>query len=799
MNEPSPNRMTDAKTGAEVNVLSPEGTGDSAPSTQHTAPHVTRRQLLVAAGATAAAVGFTGCQPPPREFMAESRVRLAEDVVSAFENSYATACGMCGAGCGTLVRVIEGRAKKVEGNPDHPVNQGKLCARGQAAVQEQYHPDRITAPLSRRALRGAEGVLLPDTWDQALSALLGRLRGAQQANRAGDVVLITRPLGGHQALIVDRFAKAYGAQWLTLDPMPETPLREAVKRVFGQDQIPDFDIARARFVLSFGADWLTHWLSPVHYGVAYGVLRQGSYRPGQSFQPRRDRPRGQIVHVSSHFSATAANADEWVPVRPGTEGLVALALANVVASEGLGDAGAFGGAGALGNFAPDRVAGPAGVDAERIRSVARAFAQNKPSLAFGGGTAGAHTNGTANLSAILGLNLLAGNVGQDGGVRFNAPPAIEGLPGQTRASGLPEFQRLVERLDGGQVQALLVYGANPVHDLPPWLRFRDALLKAPFVASFNSFLDDTTNMADMILPSHLPLEDWGSNVPDPGPGVPVLTIQQPVVPPAFDTRGFLDVLLALGEELGGPLQQALPWRSARDLLREEARKLQGLDRGSVREPGFEQFWTRLLQQGGWWGPPPSAPAGGAPAAGALGQLTGQFPQPQYAGDEGQYPFHLVVYEHHAIGHGEGAHLPWLASLPDPITTAVWRTWVEVNPTVARDMGLAEGDVVALESPHGRLEVPVYVSPAAPPNVLAVPLGWGHGAYGRWAKDRGVNPLALLAPLADETGAPAYAATRVRMSKTGRKTRIAKFEGNVPAYQLEHEKVLRVTRGEGGGR
>src|SRR5919204_1293709 len=299
---------------------------------------LTRRQLLVATGATAAAVGFTGCQPPPREFMAQSRVRLSEDVVSAFENFYATACSMCGAGCGTIVRVIEGRAKKVEGNPDHPLNQGKLCARGQAAVQEQYHPDRITAPQSRRALRAPEGVLLADTWDQALTALLNRLRGAQQANRAGDVVLITRPLGGHPALIVDRFVKAYGAQWLTLDPMPETPLREAVKRVFGQDQLPDFDIGRARYVLSFGADWLTHWLSPVQYGLDYGFMRQGSYRAGKDFQPRAGRPRGHIVHVSSHFSASAANADEWVPVRPGTEGLFALAVANVVAAEGLGDA-----------------------------------------------------------------------------------------------------------------------------------------------------------------------------------------------------------------------------------------------------------------------------------------------------------------------------------------------------------------------------------------------------------------------------------------------------------------------------
>src|SRR4051794_27822948 len=116
----------------------------------------TRRQFLqVLAASGAGAVMFTGCQPPRRELQAQSRVLLAEDVLSAYENWYATACRGCGAGCGAIVRVIEGRGRKVEGNPDHPVNLGKLCARGQAAVQEQYHPDRIRGPLMRSGERGS--------------------------------------------------------------------------------------------------------------------------------------------------------------------------------------------------------------------------------------------------------------------------------------------------------------------------------------------------------------------------------------------------------------------------------------------------------------------------------------------------------------------------------------------------------------------------------------------------------------------------------------------------------------------
>jgi anaerobic selenocysteine-containing dehydrogenase len=764
---------------------------------------LTRRQLLAAGGTAAAAVGFTGCQPPEREFMAQSRLRLAEDTVNAFENHYATACRMCGAGCGTIVRVIEGRAKKVEGNPDHPVNEGKLCARGNSSVQELYHPDRVTSPMSRRALRAPLGPLLPDSWDQALLELVRPLRAAQQGGRAGDVVLITGPLSGHRALIVDRFTKAYGAQWLTFDPDAEAPLREAVRRVFGQDRLPDFDVRNAHLVLSFGADWLESWISPVHLGIDYGMFRQGSYRAGASFKPHaaEGKPRGYMIHVSSHFDGTAANADEWIFCNPGMEGQVALSIAQVIAAEGLGDAAALGGAAALASFAPDSIAARTGADAEKVKHAAREFARQKPSIAIGGGTAGAHTNGTANLSAILALNLLAGSVNQDGGVKFNPAPALADLPPPPRVTPLAEFERLVQRLNAGQVQAVLVYGANPLHELPASLGFADALPKASFVVSFNSFMDDTAAVADLILPSHLPLEDWGSDIADPAPGQQVVTIQQPVVQPVFDTRSFFDVLLAAGDDLGGQVRAQLPWRTFRDLLREEARKLQGLNRGSVRETSFEMFWSKLLQQGGWWGAlPGGAAAPAAPAAGALAAIAGQVAQPQFDGDAGQYPYHLVLFEHPHIGHGEAAHIPWLASLPDPITSAVWRTWVEVNPRVAREQGLQEGDIVAIESTQGRVEVPVYVSPAAAPNVLAMPMGWGHKEMGRWAKGRGVNPLSLLGRLADETGAPAYAATRVRMSKTGRTTRLAKYEGNVEARiqgRFEHaaEQVLQVTRGD----
>ncbi len=726
-----------------------------------------------------------GCATPLHELQAESPAQIPADTPAGFDQWYASTCRECGAGCGVIVRVLDGRAKKIEGNPAFPTNQGKLCARGQAGVQALYHPDRIPGPLRQRGQRGADDYeALP--WDQALDDVAGHLRPLLDAGRGAEVLLLTGPLSGPQARVVAGFAQATGAQHLALDPLGRGVERAAIARVFGQDRLPLFDLRNSAYVLSFGADFLGTWLAPVAYGVAYGEFRQG--RPGQ---------RGYFVQIEPRLSATGASADEWVPVRPGTEGLLALALAQVIAAEGLGQANALsaltggGGAAALGQFAPERVADATSVDAERIRALARAFARTRPALAIGGGAAAAQTNGLFNLQAIYALNYLVGSVGVAGGVRFNpAPP----LPDAATIEGasFADWQALAERLRSGTprpVSAVLVYGANPVHALPAALGVGDALARVPYIASLSSYPDETTALADVVLPSHLGLEDWGSQVPDPGPGYAAVAFQQPAVNPFLDTRGFADTLLALAARLGGAVRQALPWDSTRDVLRDQVRPLQGQGGNPSGGADFETFWIALLQQGGWWNPAASGPSAATAPTLALTPQAAQF-----AGDEADFPYHLLVYPSPALGAGEAAHLPWPQATPDPMTSATWSTWLELNPATADRLGVSERDVVTVESPQGAIDVPVYVYPAIPPDVVGIPLGQGHTAFGRYAAGRGANALAILAPLTEPTtGALAWAATRVRLRKAGRRGRIPKLEGTWPPYLTGESEFYKITR------
>jgi anaerobic selenocysteine-containing dehydrogenase len=271
-----------------------------------------------------------------------------------------------------------------------------------------------------------------------------------------------------------------------------------------------------------------------------------------------------------------------------------------------------------------------------------------------------------------------------------------------------------------------------------------------------------------------------------------------VTTPRLDTRSAPDVLLQVAGQLGGAVKAALPWNSYRAAVEEAAAQLAGRPNGSVApaQPGPEYFWVKLLQQGGWWETSAASPAA---APSARPTLPAQPPAPAFAGSAEEYPYHLHVFPSAAILEGELAHLPWLQGLPDPTTTAVWSTWIEVHPDTAARLGVVEGDYVAVTSSVGSVEVPVYVYPGTQPDVVAMPLGQGHTAFGRWAKDRGANPLTILAPQIDaETGSLAYEATRVRLAKAARTRRLPKFEGVVQPFKPEELPLVLGQEGEATG-
>ncbi|UCC72482.1 MAG: 4Fe-4S dicluster domain-containing protein [Gemmatimonadota bacterium] len=703
---------------------------------------IKRRDFLKIIGLSGASTGLVGCAQEPAKKLIPYLVQ-PEEVIPGVANWYASGCRECPAGCGVYVKVREGRPIKVEGNPDHPVNAGRLCARGQASLQGLYNPDRITSPLRRNEA----GEFEPIPWDEAESVLAGTLRTMRSEGRADRLYLITDGAAGTLDRFFDEWLGAAGSPNRVIhESFDAEPLREANRLTFGLAEIPRFDIEEADLVVSFGAGFLETWISPVQY--AHGFSASQSFSDGR---------KGRFIHIAPRLSLTGSNADEWVAAGPTGAMLIALAMTRVLVAEGR--AGARGAAirPLVEPFTPERVAEAAQVEPARIERLAREFGDAPSSVALPPGFEGADRNATAAHVAVNLLNYAAGNIGRT--VRFG-PNVL-----RRRPASVPRLQEMVETMRGGGVQTLLVHGTDPVHTLPAGLGFAEALNRVDLVVSFASFIDETAAHADLILPDHTPLEGWGDHEPELG----VRTLIQPTMNPIFETKATGDVLLSVAARLGGDVASLLNWPDYSSYLRDAWRAVQG---EFAPGAGFEEFWRAALSRGGVWRQV------GTQAVTLNRAVAGvNFDEPTLDGDAGT-PYTLIAYPSPNLYDGRGANRPWLQELPDPVTKVVWNSWVEMHPVAADRLGVRTGDVVAVSSPHGQLEAPAFVYGGLRRDTVAIPIGQGHADYGRWARDRGVNPLALLPAAADEaSGSIAWLSTQVSLAATGRRVNLVSTQGS----------------------
>ncbi len=723
---------------------------------------ITRRHFLKLATASAA---LSACTPAASRIVGSlgAEVRPPEESLPGQAVWYASACRLCPAGCGIVVRSVNGRAKKIEGNPAHPLNRGKLCALGQAGVQALYHPDRLKNAVAQTGGRGSRQ-FEPRQWTDALETLLEKL----QSTDPGRIAFLSGFMPDSLYGLVSRWLAAMGAPPPVMFDLStaldgHAAAAQAASTLFGSPQLPVYDIGRSDVVYSFGASILETWASPAAYGRAFGAFRQ-SQAGGRGF----------FVQFEPRLSATAAVADEWVPIRPGTEGFVALALGRIMVEQGL--AGAFGRSQAELYRRVDvgRLAELSDVPVETLQRLARAFAEADRPVAIPGGMPTRQSNGWRASLAVHALNHVMRRLGLPGGVYLTPETPVATLPAAPPPDPFTGVQALINRMRAGEVDVLLLHGANPVYELPTTAGLVEAMNRVPFVASFSPFVDDTAVRCDLILPDHTYLETWGYQIVSPGADRPAVTIQQPVVRPLYDTRSTASVILAIAAEMGGPMAEELPWADEMLYLEDSTGALFGSSLSAVgsRTPG--EHWATLRQYGGWW---TERELHEEPVAVGFSDPSPlHVPGATFDGDPATYPYHLHLYSTPGLHDGRGANLPWLQELPETMTTARWQTWVEINPQTAQHLGVHNNDVVKVISPHGEIELPVVVFPGIRPDVVAVPIGRGHSDYGRYAAGRGQNPVQLLGVVTDpDSGALAWGATRVRVQQTESTYHLARVE------------------------
>ncbi len=687
-----------------------------------------RRDFFKIVTVSGAAAASGGCQQASETIL--PLVVPNEQLVQGVASWFATVCRECPAGCGVIARNREGRIVKLEGNPDHPVNAGALCMRGQAALQGLYHPDRIAGPLAREGSAG----LKPATWDAASKLVSDRIAALRTGGKGRAIAVVTQLENGSLGGMLDRWVQALGARpRITLEPFAYESIRAANRLTFNRDAIPYYAFEDAEVVLSFGADFIETWLSNVNYARTFA--RMHSFRDGRA---------GTFIHVEPRQSLTASNADEWVRNAPGTEGLLALAILRVMVDEGAADK-RFGEA--VASVDLKRVSDESGVGIETIKHIAKVFAHAKPGLAVGGGVSVTGTNATQTQTAINLLNAAAGNVGKT--VRFGADSAYG------KVTAYSEVASLAGAMANGEVEVLILGpGVNPAFTLPSGLKLADAIRKVALVVSFANVPDQTSELAHVVLPDTHWLESWGDYSPREG----VVGFLQPTMSPIRDSRPMGDTLLRIGraalgaEEGKGPI----PWSTFEQYVK------------AAWAPLVKGELEGALRRGGLFGEV-------APAAVTL-KIAGGDPAPAKLDGDGT-GLTLLAYPSLRFYDGRSAISSWLQEAPDSMTQAVWDAWVEISTETAAKLGVTRGDMVAVKSPQGTLELPAYISPTLHPSAVAIPMGHRYAPYQRpryvAADARSLNPMDILPATADPaSGGLAFMSVKVTLTKLGTRRPLA---------------------------
>lgn len=664
-----------------------------------------------------------------------------------------TTCLQCPAGCGVIAYLNGDRLVQILGNPDHPNNKGGICAKGVAGINLVNDPERLLFPVKRIGPRG-QNRWSRITWDEAYHTLSSRIGRLIKDGRIKEFIV---DLGRSDPILM-QFIQAIG-DVTVIDRLVLKSLNRssAFASMTGYSSfIPD--VANSRTILNFGANpFANHdYFVGIARRLALARVERGT----------------KLITFDVRMSETAARSDEWHPVKPGTDGSVALAMANVIVNKGLVDTQFLENQANishealkehLSRFTPEWAEIESGIAAEDVERLAYQFASQKPSVAILGGGACDHENGNQNTRCVSLLNWLAGNVEKEGGIFF---------------SRLPLEQSSDSKLENTPIDTYFSYLSNPAYSDPECDKSA-ALLKdektTPFLVVMDTHMTETAMLADLVLPAATYLEGWGVEPAPPLDGIPILNLRQPVVSllspaealrsPSFDEGKLIDhtfqplgeakevgnVCLKLARNLGGTIEKKLPYKDTQDYTSKMI--------SSTLFSGVS--FQDLKQKGFWMSKKPKAIAQDPPA------MKGHLRLPDYRAvhsQESKKPnqFILTTFKTN-LGTTGMENSKWAREIFHEN-----RLWL--NKQKATQLGIKNGDRVRVSSSVGSVILRVLTTNRIHPESVALAEGLGHTAFGSVAqarkskskdrdtqlvwwnkKGKGVNPFTIIENRVDPVG------------------------------------------------
>lgn len=701
---------------------------------QEKSDNIERRDFLkILGGATAATLA--GCSDSNKQSVLPF-VKGDKEQIPGVAVWYNSTCTQCDAGCGIMVRTREGRAVKIEGNKNHPINRGGLCAIGHSSLQDHYDPDRIRQPLVKETNKNGESTFKPISWEKAFKKIEKGLKAK------GKKAFITGEISGAKETLIKQWTESNSVDHSIYSPLSAINLAKASELVYGTYGVPDYKFDQAEVVLNFGADFLETWISPCGYAKDWAKSRKGH-------KPVR------VIQVEPRLSLTGANADTWLNCNPGSESEVAIAILKELLAKGHGKNVSTELAAQLrdltSNASIEKASKISGIKKEKIASTVKYLSKAKKSLVLAGGTSVSSEKELSLqvLSALI--NLVLGNVGK----------TIDLSKVRTPKSSLKNTLSLVSEMNKGDYEVLFVDNSNPLFSLPSSSKFSFAIKKLSLLVSFSSHLDETSKEADLILPSSTSLESWSDTIPFEG----VHNLVQPTMTPIFDTKNIGDILLALTKD-----------SKHEDFLSYLKESWKAIQTKVGNHDSFEKFWEESVERGGYF----SEKTKTVSAKNIDSNIFSlDFAKTSFNKKKLEKKSDLVLMPYSSVKtfDGRAANRPWLQEMPDPMTQASWDTWAEIHPETAEKNGIKQGDIVQVRNYYGELNIPAYVTEYVNRDVVAVPIGNGHTEFGRYAKSVAGGNVYDLLPEQDANSSLSLLASNVTISKGLGATQLVNVQGS----------------------
>lgn len=634
-------------------------------------------------------------------------------------------CSLCKGSCGISVRKVAGRAIKIEGQDDYPINTGGICLHGIAGLQYLYDPSRIKSPLKKNGTNFEK-----ISWEDAVSQIADKLKSIKDQNKTESIACISGNSEGSISELFQRFLKVLGSNNYYSMPSMDTTWETIASKMHDNNNSLSFDVENSNFILSFGSGFIEGWGSPVHCFKTNAT---------------RKKNKAEFFQIEPRLSNTAAKSDKWIPINPGTEADLALGLCQIIIQEEIYDITYISKSDSsfqsfskmlAKDYTPEKVAEKTGIDVALIKQLAHKFAWADKPIAIAGKGRGDTAGDTKEFAAAHALNCLAGNINKIGGVWVNRKNNYLKFPSVTLDNNAQKgllkpkhtsFENLITT-SSSDLQALFILNSNPCFTMRDSDNVIQAFEKIPFKVSFSSFMDETSKLADIILPINMFLERY-EDIPSASASISQKTVglSRPVVKPIFDTKNAGDAILLIAKALEGTIADNFAWDDYEKCL----------------EDITKDIWSDLKDKG--YVVLNDKPSIFKPAT-DFSLISNNLKSVEAQGDKKQFPLTLISIDNVRIAGGEIASSPFaIKTVSDKVILGT-DMLVEVNPETAKNARLSQGDKAKLTTPVGSAMVKVNVFDGIMPGLIGMAQGLGRTLDNQYVANKGVNINKLIAPV-----------------------------------------------------